>query len=166
HKFEPDGAGCLKYYAGKFSNTQKLDSGFERLNKMLRKDFSPSLDWRDVRVCPATDTTVALVLHGQAHVLHRVSEVQPVVTTSEHPSRITHQTQNQRKRATKGKGSIAELLVNATYENVDPIPGFKKVTFSVSEGLLCFFEFYYPDDSPSRKIGPYKMAVDVLSGCL
>ncbi|KAF4692515.1 hypothetical protein FOZ60_013184 [Perkinsus olseni] len=41
HKFEPDGAGCLKYYAGKFSDTQKLDSGFERLNKMLSKDFSP-----------------------------------------------------------------------------------------------------------------------------
>ncbi|KAF4756472.1 hypothetical protein FOZ62_024303 [Perkinsus olseni] len=166
HKFEPDGAGCLKYYAGKFSDTQKLDSGFERLNKMLSKDFSRSLDWRDVRVCPATDTTVALVLHGQAYMLHRVSEVQPVVTTSKHPSRITHQTQNQRKRATKGKGSIAELLVNATYENVDPILGFTKVTFTVSEGLLCFFDFYFPEDLPSRKIGPYRMAVDVLSGCL
>ncbi|KAF4682378.1 hypothetical protein FOZ60_010645 [Perkinsus olseni] len=68
--------------------------------------------------------------------------------------------------APQGGFSAADPPPLWSYDNAEPIPGFRKVIFVVQPGLLCTFVFHLPGDPLPWAITPYKMVFDVEPRCL
>ncbi|KAF4691891.1 hypothetical protein FOZ60_014531 [Perkinsus olseni] len=82
HVLKPDGAGCLMYSPGKLLERRILQGSFEEVERRLNSTSSIRLYWRDVKVCPVSDSIVHLVLHGQPYELFKLDGV-PLVGSPE-----------------------------------------------------------------------------------
>ncbi|KAF4658630.1 hypothetical protein FOZ61_005493 [Perkinsus olseni] len=82
HELKPGGAGCLMYSPGKLLERRILQGSFEEVKRILNNTSSIRLYWRDVRVCPVSDSIVHLVLHGQPYELFKLDGV-PLVGSPE-----------------------------------------------------------------------------------